>query len=123
MLQKGQAKFEDFEDVVYDPSLMISPEMLEIATDMGNGPDVLYALGQKPDEAARIAGLSGRQAVLAMAEFATSVGPKKGSGAPPPPKPAKGSGDSADTGELRDDLPADEYIRRDRARRAKIGRR
>jgi hypothetical protein len=121
MLQGGQGRYEDFELVVYDPELKISTQMLDIATDMENGADVLYALGQKPKDAARIAGMRGQQAVIAMAQFAANIGSTpKGSGAPPPPKPAKGGGDTSRVDE--DKLTAEEAIRRDRERRFKIGR-
>lgn len=126
MIEKGREAHEDFDDVALDPGLPISSEMLDIMTDMDNGTEVFYALGKQPAEAKRIYGLSGREAILAMATFAASVGTqaapgKKGSGAPPPPNPARGGGDQAAVDE--DKLSTAEAIKRDRERRAKQGRR
>jgi hypothetical protein len=122
MFDLGRGKHDDFDDVVFDESLHLSQAVLDVATDLDNGAEVLYALAQKPRELGRISGLSGTQVALEMAKFAIKP-VSRGSGAPPPPKPAKGAGDSADQGELRDDAPTDEWIRRDRERRAKLGRR
>lgn len=123
MFDQGREKHDDYDEVVFDETLELSQEVLDVTTDLENGADVLYALAQKPKELARISGLTGRQVVLEVAKFANSMKPAKGSNAPPPPRPARGAGDLADQGELRDDLPADEWIRRDRERRAKQGRR
>lgn len=121
MLEKGMEAHEDYEDVVFDPTLSISEDMLEIATDMENGHDVLYALAQNPKEAARIAQMSDKQAALAMGQFvATSSKPgKRSSKAPDPPNPAKGGGDRPDRGDLRDDLSTEEWAKRFRKRLAK----
>lgn len=121
MFDHGRGKHEDFDDVVFDESLHLSQEVLDVATDLENGADILYALAQKPKELARLSKMSERQVAMEMAKM-TAKPVSRGSGAPPPPKPAKGAGDSADSGELRDDLSTDEWIRRDRERRAKVGR-
>lgn len=123
MFDQGREKHEDYDEVVFDESLSLSQEVLDVTTDLENGSDVLYALAQSPKELARISGLTGHRVALEIAKFANSMKPSKGSAAPPPPKPARGAGDSPNQGELRDDLPTDEWIRRDRERRVKQGRR
>lgn len=118
MLERGMDSHEDYEDVVFDPSLPISNEMLEAASDLENGEEVLYRLGQNPAEAARISKLTGRKVVIEMTKLASAPGetpkPRKGAGTPPPtpPNPARGKGDRPDSGTPEGAKDMDEYARR-----------
>jgi hypothetical protein len=82
---------DDYQDVVFNPSLSISQTMAEIATEMDDGPAVLYYLGKNPDIADRIATLPPLSAAREMgrieAKLASAPKPDKVSKAPtPPPK-------------------------------------
>jgi len=48
---------DDYHDVVTDPRLNINQTMADVATDMENGPEVLYYLGKNPDIADEISRL------------------------------------------------------------------
>ena len=56
--EKARDKYDDFEDVVYNPKLRITDVMAESIQSSENGPDLAYWLGSNPKEAERIARLS-----------------------------------------------------------------
>jgi hypothetical protein len=56
--QVAATKYEDYTEVVSDPSLKISEVMAEAIKDSDVGHDLAYHLGKNPSEAARIAALS-----------------------------------------------------------------
>lgn len=56
--ETARDKFDDFEEVAYDKSLPVTDTMAQAIQTADNGPDVLYYLGQNPDEAKRISKLS-----------------------------------------------------------------
>ena len=56
--EKARDKYDDFEDVVYNPKLRITDVMAESIQSSDNGPDLAYWLGSNPKEAERIARLS-----------------------------------------------------------------
>ena len=88
--------FDDFVEVVYNPDLQVSQDMIEIAFDSDKGPELLYFLGKNPAEAARIASMSAAQAAreLGRLEASLDMPPAKNvSSAPPPIKPISGGGE------------------------------
>ena len=52
--EKARERYEDFDAVVKNPDLAISPLMADVIRRTETGPDVIYHLGQHPDEARRI---------------------------------------------------------------------
>ena len=56
--EKARDKYDDFEEVVYNPNLRITDVMAESIQSSDNGPDLAYWLGSNPKEAERIARLS-----------------------------------------------------------------
>jgi len=56
--EKARDKYDDFEEVVYNPKLRITNSMAEAIQSSDSGPDLAYWLGSNPKEAERIANLS-----------------------------------------------------------------
>ena len=91
-------KYDDFEEVAYNPRLPITDAMAEAIQSSDVGPDVAYYLGSNPKEAARIAQLSpiqqAREIGKIEVKLTTTPPVKKTSSAPAPitPVTAKNSG-------------------------------
>jgi hypothetical protein len=90
---------EDFDSVVYDEALKISPVMAAEIRASELGPELAYHLGKNPDIASRISELSERAAVREMVRLETKLqtakdtkGKEVSDAPPPPPKKVK-SGD------------------------------
>lgn len=86
----------DFVDVVYNPDLLLSQDMVDIAFDSEKGPEILYYLGKNPAEAARIAQMDKARAgyEIGRLEAALQLPPAKNvTSAPPPIKPISGGGE------------------------------
>ena len=56
--ESARDKYEDFEQVVYNPSLRVTTVMAQTIQASDLGPDIAYYLGSNPKEADRIARLS-----------------------------------------------------------------
>ena len=56
--EDARAKYDDFEQVVYNPRLTVTDAMAQAIQAADNGPDIAYHLGSNPKEAERIARLS-----------------------------------------------------------------
>lgn len=84
----------DFDSVVRNPSLPITQEMVEVAQSSDKGPEVLYHLGQNPEEAHRISQLSPLQQALELGRLEVSLSrpSRTQTGAPPPIEPVSGTG-------------------------------
>ena len=96
--------------------------MLDVAAKLPNGHEVLYKLGKNPAEAARIHAMSNEEIAIEMTKLsvAQQPAPKRSSNAPPPPNPAKGSGDRpGDEGTPETAPTMEEYAKRYRAQIAK----
>lgn len=76
-----QSEHPDFEDVVYSDDVKITPVMTQAILEAEDGPAIAYHLGQNPDVAERIAGLSPAQQVWELGSISTKLA------APPPPQP------------------------------------
>jgi hypothetical protein len=88
-LAEGAEKYDDFDEVVRDKSLQISPYMAAAATESDIGADLLYYLGTHRDEAARIAKLNPAAQFREMVKLEDKVkAPPKTTAAPPPITPS-----------------------------------
>ena len=87
---KSMSQYPDFEEIAYSDDLKISQPMSHVIAESAVGPAIAYFLGKNPDESAKIAAMSPRDAVKALgkleAKFETPTG-KTFSTAPAPIKP------------------------------------
>jgi hypothetical protein len=87
---------DDFVEVVYDPDALYSEDMVRIAMDSEQGPELLYYLGKNPAELSRISAMTPGQAgrELGRLEASLSLPPAKTkSSAPNPINPISGGGE------------------------------
>lgn len=103
----------DYDRVVNNPALKISPVMAEVIGESELGPEVAYHLGSNPSEAARIASLPhARQAAeigrleAKLAQPAAKPQPRT----PPPPPPQTVNGLSSGLNKAPEDMTMAEYI-------------
>ena len=96
--EKARDKYDDYEDVVYNPKLRITDVMAETIQHSDIGPDLAYWLGSNPKEADRIARLSpimqAREIGKIEVKLADNPPVKKTTSAPTPISPvtARSSG-------------------------------
>lgn len=123
-----RAKYEDFEQVAYNPNLPITPIMAESIQASDAGPEVAYFLGTNPKEAERISRLSpvlqAKEIGKIEAKLAANPPVKKTTSAPAPISPvtAKSSGQPAyDTTDPRSikTMSTSEWIEAERQRQIK----
>lgn len=99
--EEARSKYDDFEQVVYNPKLVITNEMAETIKASEIGPDLAYWLGSNPKEADRIARMSPLQQAREIGKLEAKLGSnpvtKPTSSAPAPIKPvtARTSGSPA----------------------------
>lgn len=107
-----------------DSDVPVSASMAEYIMEVSDrGPELVYALHAKPEEADRISKLSPLAAARELAKLEASLPkpePKKTSGAPPPPKQVKGSAESP-TKKL-EDMSMAEYMAHRREQEKKAGK-
>lgn len=90
VIEKGRGKYDDYDAVVFNPSVPITDAMAQAMLDIDSGHDVAYYLGSNPQEAARIAQLSpfAQAREIGKLEIKLSAKPAKTvSDAPPPITP------------------------------------
>lgn len=117
-VDKTRTKYEDFDDLVSDPRLAITPDMAEFIRESDEGPEVAYWLAKNPQEASRIAQMNGRDADRALARIEARVTqpapapatPKPVTNAPPPP-PTVGTASATAKPGLSDDAPTNDWMR------------
>lgn len=82
----------DFDQVVGNPALPISQAMADAAYSSEKGPEILYHLGQNPQEAEQIYRMSPVEAAMAIGRLEASVSrpARNQTGAPPPIEPVEG---------------------------------
>jgi hypothetical protein len=123
--EKARDRYDDFEDVVYNPKLRITDVMAESIQSSDNGPDLAYWLGSNPKEAERIARLSpilqAKEIGKIEVRLADNPPVKKSTSAPTPISPvtARSSGSpSHDTTDPRSikTLTTSEWIEAERNR-------
>ena len=126
--EDARNKYDDFEQVAYNPKLPITNEMAQTIQSSDVGPDMAYYLGSNPKEAERISRLSplSQAKELGKIEAKLSDNPpvKKTSNAPAPIAPitARSSGSpSLDTTDPRSikSLSTSEWIEAERQRQIK----
>lgn len=126
--EDARNKYDDFEQVAYNPSIRITPMMAEAIQSSEAGPDVAYYLGANPKEAERISRLSpisqAKEIGKLEAKLVSDPPVKRTSSAPAPISPvtAKSSGSPAyDTTDPRSmkTMTTTEWINAERARQVK----
>ena len=126
--EDARTKYDDFEQVAYNPSIRITPMMAEAIQSSEAGPDVAYYLGANPKEAERISRLSpisqAKEIGKLEAKLVSDPPVKRTSSAPAPISPvtAKSSGSPAyDTTDPRSmkTMTTTEWINAERARQVK----
>jgi hypothetical protein len=126
--EEARNKYDDFEQVAYNPKLPVTETMAQTIQASDNGPDVIYYLGSNPKEAERIARLSpllqAREIGKIEANLGSNPPAKKTSTAPAPiaPVTARTSGAPAyDTTDPRSikSMSTSEWIEADRLRQIK----
>lgn len=126
--EEARGKYDDFDQVAYNPKLPVTDSMAQTIQSSDNGPDVIYYLGSNPKEADRIARLSpllqAREIGKIEAKIVSNPPAKKTSTAPAPiaPVSARASGSPAfDTTDPRSTkaMTTSEWIEADRLRQVK----
>jgi hypothetical protein len=126
--EEARSKYEDFEQVAYNPKLTITNVMAETIQSSDVGPDLAYWLGTNPKEADRISKMSpfGQAKEIGKIEAKLAFDPpvRKSTSAPAPISPvnARSSGSPAlDTTDPRSikSMTTSEWIAADRARQMK----
>jgi len=126
--EEVRAKYEDFEQVAYNPNLPITTVMAQSIQASDNGPEVAYHLGANPREAERISRLSpimqAKEIGKIEAQLAANPPVKKTSNAPAPISPvsARSSGSPAyDTTDPRSikSMSTSDWIEAERLRQIK----
>jgi DNA repair exonuclease SbcCD ATPase subunit len=115
----GKTEFPDFDQAVSNLQMVgVGREFLELATTSDAGAKLIHHLGTDLDEAARIAALPPVQMAreLTRLEFKLAQPVAKPVSKAPAPITPIGAGGASDSG-LRDDLPIDEWMRRNRAKK------
>lgn len=97
--EEARGKYDDFEQVAYNPNLPITNVMAETIQASDIGPDVAYYLGSNPREADRISRLSpylqAKEIGKIEASLAANPPTKKTSNAPAPIAPVSARSSSA----------------------------
>jgi hypothetical protein len=123
--EEARDKYEDFEQVAYNPSLPVTDFMAQAIQASDIGPEVIYWLGSNPAEARRISGLppilQAKEIGTIEAKLAVNPPVKKTSTAPAPiaPVAARSSGapayDTTDPRSLKT-MTTSEWIEAERQR-------
>lgn len=126
--EEARSKYEDFEQVAYNPKLSITNVMAETIQSSDIGPELAYYLGSNPKDADRIARLSplGQAKEIGKIEAKLAAEPpmKRTTSAPAPISPvnARSSGSpSQDTTDPRSikTMTTSQWIEAERARQVK----
>ena len=126
--EEARSKYDDFEQVAYNPSLKITTVMAQAVQASDAGPDIAYYLGSNPKEADRISRLSpilqAKEIGRIEAKIANDVPVKRTTSAPAPISPvtARTSGNpSYDTTDPRSTktMTTSEWIEAERQRQIK----
>ena len=126
--EEARGKYEDFEQVAYNPKLPITDVMAQTIQASDNGPDIVYYLGTNPKEADRISRLApflqAKEIGRLEAKIASEPVTKRTSSAPAPISPVtarggqSGSFDTTDPRSIKT-MTTSQWIEADRARQVK----
>jgi len=126
--EDARGRYEDFEQVAYNPKLPITNVMAQTIQAADNGPDIAYYLGTNPKEADRIARLTpilqAKEIGRLEAKVASEPATKRTSSAPAPISPVtargghSGSFDTTDPRSLKT-MTTSQWIEAERARQVK----
>lgn len=97
-VQDAQARYDDFNEVAFNPSVPISNVVAELLTTSDKGADLAYHLGSHPEVAAQLAQMEPMRAAIEIGKIEARLNlpkPKTVTSAPEPIKPIGGIGDSA----------------------------
>jgi len=126
--EEARSKYEDFEQVAYNPKLPITNVMAETIQSSDIGPELAYFLGTNPKEADRISRMSplsqAKEIGRIEAKLASDPPTKRTTSAPAPISPvtARSTGSPAhDTTDPRSikTMTTSQWIEADRARQMK----
>jgi hypothetical protein len=127
--EEARSKYDDFEQVAYNPNLPVTDYMAQVIQASDIGPEVIYHLGSNPKEAHRIAKLppilQAREIGRIEAKLAADPPTKRTSTAPAPLAPVSAtrssSGPRYDTTDPRaiKDMTPSQWIEADRLRQIK----
>ena len=105
-------KAPDFDAVVHNPSLTVTPVMADAIRELSRGAEIAYYLGKNPAEAARIASLPPVSQATAIARLETRVGSAGQASVSRAPQPVSTlSGRSGSAGKRLEDMNFEEYRR------------
>ena len=126
--EQARDKYDDFEQVAYNPNLPITNVMAETIQHSEIGPDLAYYLGSNPKDAERISRLSpylqAKEIGKIEAKLADNPPVKKTTSAPAPISPVKARSTGAPTHDTTDPrstktMSVSEWIEAERARQIK----
>lgn len=126
--EAAREKYDDFEQVAYNPALPITTVMAQTIQASEIGPDIAYYLGANPRETDRISRLSpflqAKEIGRIEAKLADNPPVKKTTNAPPPIKPVTAKGSSGGGFETTDPrsitaMSTSEWIEAERRRQIK----
>ena len=110
-LDRGSEIYDDFEDVVSNEDLHITPVMADALLTSKQGHDVWYHLGKNPETAEKIAAMHPVQQIYELGKLEAALsGGKTTSGAPKPTKPVQARGASSNA--MSDKLDIAEWMKR-----------
>ena len=126
--EDARGKYEDFEQVAYNPRLPITNVMAQTIQSSDNGPDIAYYLGTNPKEADRISRLEpflqAKEIGKLEAKVASEPVTKRTSSAPAPISPVTARGghssgfDTTDPRSIKT-MTTSQWIEAERARQVK----
>ena len=126
--EDARGRYEDFEQVAYNPKLPITDVMAQTIQAADNGPDIAYYLGTNPKEADRIARLTpilqAKEIGRLEAKVASEPATKRTSSAPAPISPVTARGghssgfDTTDPRSVKT-MTTSQWIEAERARQVK----
>ncbi len=105
-------KAPDFDAVVHNPNLTVTPVMADAIRESSRGAEIAYYLGKNPADAARIASLPPVSQATAIARLETRVGGTAQASVSRAPQPVSTlSGHSGSAGKRLEDMNFEEYRR------------
>lgn len=128
-IDSARTEIEDFDDVCAESDAPVTPHMSSAIMESDRGPHIAYYLAKNPQEAERISKLTPSKQMAAIVALEEKVAKpvKTPSKAPAPITPVSGKSDATltDTTDPKaaEKLSTSEWIRRDRERMLKQGKR